>query len=237
MSKRDESGKPATIERLKNDGYLPEAVVNFLVLLGWNPGEGSEQEFFTTEELKKKFDFKHVAKAGAIFDLERLNFFNSHYLRQMPNEQLIEKIRPFLDFEIDDEEVLKKAVKLAAERMKFFSEAPQFLHYFFGELDYETELFENQKMKVDLKKTKFALEKALPVLEKIENWNTEEIQKQLFDLIGKLEIKNGEMLWPLRVALTGEKFSPGAWEMCDALGKEKSLERIRIGLDKLKKED
>ncbi len=237
MSKRDESGKPATIERLKNDGYLPEAVVNFLALLGWNPGEGSEQEFFTMEELIREFDFKHVAKAGAVFDLERLNFFNSHYLRQLSAEKLAENVKPFLNFKIDDEEVLKKAVKLASERMKFFGEANDFLHYFFGEIEFETALFENQKMKVDRAKARFTLEQSLPILEKVENWSEDEIQTVLFDLIEKLGVKNGEMLWPLRVALTGEKFSPGVWEMADTLGKEKSLERIRRGIDKLKKED
>ena len=234
MSKRDEGGKPATIQRLKEDGYLPEAVVNFLALLGWNPGQGSEKEFFSVEELIKEFDFKHVAKAGAIFDLERLNFFNAHYLRKLSPSELAEKIKPFLSFEIDDEEVLEKAVKLASERMRFFGEANEFLHYFFGELTYEVTLFENPKMKVDLEKARNSLEAALPILEKIENWKEEEIQKQLFAIIEKLAMKNGEMLWPLRVALTGEKFSPGVWEMCGVLGKEKSLERIRKALDKLK---
>jgi glutamyl-tRNA synthetase len=235
MSKRDESGKPATIKRLDEDGYLPEAVVNFLALLGWNPGEGSEQEFFTMAELQKEFDFKHVAKAGAVFDLERLNFFNAHYLRQLPLGELVEKIKPFLNFEVDDEETLKKAVKLASERMKFFGEANDYLHYFFGELTYAAELFESPKMKVDSAKALNSLEKALPTLEGVEDWNEEEIQKQLFALIEGLGMKNGEMLWPLRVALTGEKFSPGVWEMCTALGKEKSLSRIQAGLDKLKK--
>ncbi|MBU1089738.1 glutamate--tRNA ligase [Patescibacteria group bacterium] len=237
MSKRDESGKPATIERLKNDGYLPEAVVNFLALLGWNPGEGSEQEFFSMEELIREFDFRHVAKAGAVFDLERLNFFNAHYLRQLSAEKLAECVKPFLDFNIDDEAVLGKAVKLAAERMKFFGEAHDFLHYFFGEIEFETALFENPKMKVDRAKARFALEQSLPILEGVKNWNAEEIQKKLRELVENLGVKNGEILWPLRVALTGEQFSPGVWEMADALGKEKSLARIRKGLDKLKKED
>ncbi|MCK5472254.1 hypothetical protein KAI54_03650, partial [Candidatus Gracilibacteria bacterium] len=183
------------------------------------------------------FDFKHVAKAGAVFDLERLNFFNSHYLRQLSAEKLAENVKPFLNFKIDDEEVLKKAVKLASERMKFFGEANDFLHYFFGEIEFETALFENQKMKVDRAKARFTLEQSLPILEKVENWSEDEIQTVLFDLIEKLGVKNGEMLWPLRVALTGEKFSPGVWEMADTLGKEKSLERIRRGIDKLKKED
>ena len=94
MSKRDESGKPATIERLKNDGYLPAAVANFLALLGWNPGGGEEREFFSLAELTEKFDFAGVAKAGAVFDLERLNFFNAHYLRELSNDDTRRKSPP-----------------------------------------------------------------------------------------------------------------------------------------------
>ncbi|MFH0776184.1 MAG: glutamate--tRNA ligase [Patescibacteria group bacterium] len=235
MSKRDESGKPATIERLKKEGYLPEAVVNFLALLGWNPGSGSEQEFFSIRELIEKFDFKNVSRAGAVFDLERLNFFNAHYLRQLSNDELVEKIRPFLSFEISDEERLKKAVRLASERLKFLGEANDFLAYFFGEIDVPLELLENPKMKVDREVARDALAKSLPVLEKIENWTAEEVQKELLALVEKLGWKNGQLLWPLRAALTGQKFSPGVWEMADTLGRAESLSRIRKALDKLKK--
>lgn len=235
MSKRDESGRPATIERLRNDGYLPAAVVNCLALLGWNPGGGEEREFFSLDELAEKFNFAGVAKAGAIFDLERLNFFNSHYLRELPIDELVEKVRPFLDFEIDDEEVLRKAVALASERMKFLAESPQFLKYFFGEIDPPLELFENPKMKVDRAKSIEALAESLPILEEMKNWSTEEIRENLLALVAKLEWKNGQLLWPLRVALSGEKFSPGVWELADALGRDKSLTRIRNALDKLQK--
>jgi len=235
MSKRDESDKPATIERLKNEGYLPEAIVNYLALLGWNPGGGNRQEFFSLDELIKNFDFSGVAKAGAIFDLERLNFFNSNYLRKLPIEELVEKIKPFLNFEIDDEEILQKAVALASERIKFLSEANNFLKYFFGKINPPLELFENPKMKVDRKKSIEALEKSLPILKETKNWENEEIQKKLLNLVVKLGWKNGQLLWPLRIALTGEKFSPGVWEMADALGREKSLARIQDSLDKLKK--
>ncbi|MFH0834584.1 MAG: glutamate--tRNA ligase [Patescibacteria group bacterium] len=241
MSKRDESGKPATIERLEKEGYLPEAVVNFLALLGWNPGGGSEQEFFSLQDLIEQFDFGGVAKAGAIFDLERLNFFNAHYLRQLSNDELVEKIRPFLTTEIsrwltaNNEERLKKAVGLARERLKFLGEANDFLAYFFGEIDVTLELLENPKMKVDREIARDALAKSLPILEKIENWTSEEIQKSLLALVVELGWKNGQLLWPLRAALTGQKFSPGVWEMADALGRAESLRRIQKALDKLEK--
>ena len=156
-------------------------------------------------------------------------------MRELPIDELVEKVKPFLDFEIDDEDVLKKAIKLAAERMKFFGEAREFLHYFFGEIDPPVELFENPKMKVDRATAAEALAESLPILEAVENWTAEEIQKSLLELVTKLEWKNGQLLWPLRVALSGEKFSPGVWEMAEVLGREKSLQRIRKELDKLRK--
>jgi glutamyl-tRNA synthetase len=156
-------------------------------------------------------------------------------LRQLPIEELVERVKPFLNFVVDDDVRLKKAVQLASERMQFLAEAPQFLHYFFGEIDPPLELFENAKMKVDRASSIEALEKSLPVLEKIENWTTEEIQKELLALVAELGWKNGQLLWPLRAALTGEKFSPGVWEMADALGRDESLTRMRKMLDKLKK--
>lgn len=235
MSKRDESGKPATIERLKSEGYLPEAVINFLALLGWNPGSGSEKEFFTMKELQKAFDFKHVAKAGAVFDIERLNFFNAHYLRKLSPKKLAAGVKPFLDFEVKDEEVLAKAVKLAAERMKYFAEAPELIKFFFELPDYDAALFVNPKMKVDAAESQSALTEALKVLESLDDWTEEKIQEVLLQLVDALGIKNGQLLWPVRVALTGQQFSPGVWEVADALKKDESLARIRIGLDKLGK--
>lgn len=230
MSKRDESGKPATVARLRSEGYLPEAVVNFLALLGWNPGD--EREFFTLPELVQVFDFKHVQKAGAIFDLERLNFFNGHYIRNLSTEDLAEKIKPYLNYAYD-ENILFNAVPLIHERLKSLAEAAEQLKFFFNEPEYSTDLFPNPKMKVDRAVAKKALSNSLTILRDLENWTAGEIQKVLLALIAKLELKNGQILWPLRVALTGEKFSPGAFEVAAVLGKEESLSRIRKALDKL----
>lgn len=231
MSKRDESGKPATLERLKSEGYLPEAVANYLALLGWNPGD--EREFFSMEELIEEFDFKRVAKAGAVFDLERLNFFNSHYIRKLALNELVEKIKPFLDFEADNEELLLRATKLIQERLKFFAEASDLLKFFFVQSEYEVSLFEHKKMKVDLATAKLALEKSLETLQKLEDWDEASIKDGLIALVEKMEMKNGQILWPIRVALTGQKFSPGVWEVASALGKEESIKRIAHAIDKL----
>lgn len=231
MSKRDESGRPATLKRLEEDGYLPEAVVNFLALLGWNPGD--EREFFTLAELVKEFKIEKVHKAGAVFDLERLDYCNSHYIRKLTPEDLTKKIKPFLDFEVSDEKKIIAAVKLIQERLKNLAEAKQQLKFFFTEIDYSVELFPHAKMQVGLLEAKNALIAGLAALAGLEDWSEAAIQTALMEKVTQLGIKNGQLLWPIRVALTGEKFSPGVWEIAGVLGKVETLKRLQQGIDKL----
>jgi glutamyl-tRNA synthetase len=231
MSKRDESGRPATLKRLEEDGYLPEAVVNFLALLGWNPGD--EREFFTLGELVKEFKIEKVHKAGAVFDLERLDYCNSHYIKQLTAEDLAEKIKPFLDFEVSDEAKLIAAVKLIQARLKNLAEAPAQLKFFFTEIDYAVDLFPHEKMQVGLGEAKNALVAASAALADLEDWSEAAIQAALMEKVTQLGIKNGQLLWPIRVALTGEKFSPGVWEVAVVLGKTETLKRLQQGIDKL----
>lgn len=234
MSKRDESGRPMTLTRLREDGYLPAAVVNYLALLGWNPGD--TREFFTLADLTHEFDLTRVAKAGAIFDLERLNFFNQHYIRQFPIEEVAAKIRPLVNFEITDEQKFIQAVTLIRERLKFFSEAPAQLRFFFITPEVDSGLYPNEKMKVDLALAKTALTAALPVLVDIPetNWDRTHLETALLALVTTLTWKNGQLLWPLRIALTGEKFSPGTFEVAEILGKNETIQRLQQAIDKIK---
>ena len=234
MSKRDESGRPMTLTRLREDGYLPAAVVNYLALLGWNPGD--TREFFTLSELTQEFDLARVAKAGAIFDLERLNFFNQHYIRELPMEELSASIRPLLDFPVTDEQKLTQAISLIRERLKFFSEAPAQLKFFFVTPDVQNELYPNEKMKVDLAMARQALIAALPAFEQIDEtqWTRATLEAALLALVVQLGWKNGQLLWPLRVALTGEKFSPGTFEVAEIIGKTEVLTRLNRAIDKIK---
>lgn len=218
------------------EGYLPEALINFLALLGWNTAD--EKEIFSLDELIEAFSLERVHKGGAVFDLEKLNWLNGYYLRNLSLEELIEKITPYLENSglKSAQKDLKRYVPLIHERIKLLSEAPDLLRFMLVEkLNYEAELFLHKKMKVDLEMAKMALEKSLPVLEKIEktDWNQANLEEVLIALVQKLNLKNGQILWPLRVALTGEKFSPGVFEVADVLGKERSLERIRGGVSRL----
>lgn len=219
------------------EGYLPEALINFLALLGWNTSD--EKEIFSLEELVEAFSLERVHKGGAIFDLEKLNWLNGYYLRNLSLENLIEKITPYLEKAglKSTKADLEKFVPLIHERIKLLSEAPDLLRFLLvDELEYEPELFLHEKMKVDLAMAKLALEKSLPELEKIDekDWHQAKLEEVLIALIQSLNLKNGQILWPIRVALTGEKFSPGVFEVAEVLGKEKSLERIQKGLEKLK---
>jgi len=202
--------------------------------LGWNTED--EKEIFSKNELIEAFSLERVHKSGAVFDLEKLNWLNGYYLRQLEITSLIEKIVPYLvkaELKADSAE-LKKYVPLIHERIKLLSEAPDLLKFMINkELNYKPDLFLHKKMKVDLDLAKKALEKSLPVLEKIakNEWSQRKLEENLINLVQELDWKNGHLLWPLRVALTGEKFSPGVFEVGEVLGKERSLERIKKGIE------
>lgn len=216
------------------EGFLPDAVLNFLVLLGWNTAD--EQEIFTREELIEKFSLDRVHKGGAIFDQEKLEWMNGQYLKQLSIPDLTGKIIPYLekaDLPVPERRVLEPYVALVYERMKKLSEAPDFLRFLLvDQPKYDASLFAHEKLKVDLPTAKKSLEESLPVLQSIpENeWSETVLEERLVAKITELGWKNGQMLWPLRVALTGEKFSPGTFEVAVALGKERSIARIEAGI-------
>lgn len=235
-SKLSKRKNKVSVDDFLAEGYLPEALINFLVLLGWNTSD--EKEIFSMDELLEHFSLERVHKGGAVFDIEKLNWMNGIYLRNLELEVLIEKMAPYLEKAgLDtDQEKLKKYVPLVHERIKLLSEAPDLLRFMLvDELEYDAELFLHQKMKVDLEGAKMAIEKSLPVLEAIseEEWGQAKLESVLIALVHDLGLKNGQILWPLRVALTGEKFSPGVFEVGDVLGRERSLARIKYGLSLL----
>lgn len=230
LSKRQ--GDIAAEDFLKK-GYLKEALINFIALLGWNKGEGSEQEIFSMEELIKEFDLTRVQKSGAVFDTEKLNWINGKYIRKLSVDELTDKIIPYLKVKIDDRKYLEKCIALIQDRLKNLSEAPELLKFFLvDKLEYDKSLFEHEKMQVDLKMASKALENTLPALEKLEDYEDEKkVQEYLIQVIEELDVQTGQVLWPIRVALTGEKFSPGVFEVIRVLGKEKTLQRIKEGIE------
>ena len=233
LSKRDWD---VAVEQYLEKGYLIEAIINYLALLGWNPK--TTEEFFSMSELIERFDLSSVHKAGAYFDIERLDFFNAHYLKNIEIKELYKKFKQYLK-EYDSEFLEKISnysdeynIKILDElktRIKKFDEFKEFTTYFYWEYSFpDDDLILNPKMKLENRED---VEKALNIsLDILENENFENIDdlKNLFiEKIKKAEMKNGQVLWPTRCVLSWEKFSPGAFEMIYILWKEESISRIK----------
>ena len=233
-------------------GYLPEALINFIALLGWNPD--TDEEIFLLKKLIKRFSLHGIQKTGAIFNIEKLDWMNGYYIRQMELGELTKKCVPFLiqsglikslnskskfqiskTGEIIDFGWLKRVIALEQERIKKLSEIGELTEFFFKEkLEYDSDLLRWKKMtNEEMVKSLSLVKQKLKSLNEIQ-FNKEEIEKVLKDSIKKEGIGVGEMLWPLRVALTGRKASPGPFEVAEVLGKEEVLKRIKQAKARLK---
>ena len=212
-----------SVANYKEEGYLPEALVNFMAFLGWNPG--TDKEIYSLEALAQEFSLDRVQKAGAIFNLKRLDYLNGFYLRRKSLDELTELCAPYLPKA--DKETLKKIVGLHQERLKKLSEIKELTDFFFQDkLNYDKELLrwkdtDDQRMAESLDK----LEKLLSEISE-RNWAKENLEKILMKETEKTGDR-GLILWPLRVALTGKKASAGPVEIAEILGKEKTLTRLQ----------
>ena len=226
-----------SVDEYIDDGYLPEAIVNFLALLGWNPG--TEKEVFTIKELIKEFDISKVQKGGAIFNIIKLDWLNGYYIRQMPVDELTKKIIPFLlrDNLIGsgyDFQYIKKVVSLEQPRLKKLSEIGERGSYFFRNPDYQPELLVWRDML--FKDIAISLRISFDALSLVSesDFNRENLEKILVKESERAKNKDkGRLLWPLRVALTGLDKSPGPFEILEILGKRESLERVEKAIKKL----
>lgn len=215
----------------RKDGYLPEALVNFMALLGWNPG--NDREIFTMGELIKKFDLENVQKSGAVFNAEKLDWMNGEYIRKKSPAELTALAVPylgdFLQFQILNDKFpiayIEKVMTLEQPRLKKLSEIGERTDYFFREPDYSRELLKWKNMTPD--DIRDSLFRSKTILENMpeDNFTVEKLQEKFLKEIG--EGDKGELLWPLRAALSGKKASPGPFEIMEVLGKEKSVSRIK----------
>ncbi len=210
-------------------GYLPEALLNFLALLGWNPG--TTQELFSIQELIEQFSLERVQKAGAVFDLEKLDWLQGQWIRKIPLTEFAARIRPLVEEQFsqakDDTDFASKAA-LIQERVAFFHEAPRMLGFFYHEPTVPMELLANPKQKVTPEALPEIFETLGRILHAIPDteWTETKLLEDVRTEAGKGQWKLGQLLWPLRVSLTGLPFSPGAVEVATALGKEKTMQRL-----------
>jgi len=234
MSKRH--GDPS-YEDLKAQGFLTQAIENYVSLLGWAPkGENAEREFFTLSELAQVFDIAGISKSPAIFDIEKLKYFNANYLRALSPQEFYAVAEPYLKAAVKAPQVdLKLLAPLVQPRCDTLLDiAPQV--DFLDQLpEYSNELYCHKKMKTDETNSLEALEMTLPVLEALTSWDHDAIYNALVDLAASKELKNGRIMWPVRTALSGKAVTPGgAVELCQLLGREESLARMRRGVEKLR---
>jgi len=230
LSKRH--GDP-TYDDLLAEGYLPEAILNYVALLGWSPG--GEEEMFTLDELIKKFDIRGISKSPAIFDINKLIHFNSEYIRALSPEEFMEKAKPYITGTIKNENISTDAVaKLLQARCEKFADIPEKIDFFDNLPDYDMELYIHKKSKTDKLISRDMLIAAQKVLKRLPDWTSEAIHDTLMASALDLEVKNATLMWPVRIATAGKAITPGgAIEICFILGKDETLRRIDMGLDKL----
>ena len=222
----------ASFQDLIEKGYLPEAIVNYIALLGWSPS--NNQEIFTLDELIQNFDIKGLSKSPAIFDIVKLTWLNGEYIKKMDFDRFFEMAEPVLKETITKPYNLRKIAEHIKTRIGTINEIKDMVDFIEQLPEYSTELYIHKKMKTDEAISLDVLKNIFPIFESLENWDNDSIYNAMMDLIAKMEVKNGIVLWPVRTALSGKPSSPcGASEMAEIFGKEETLARIKKGIEKL----
>ncbi len=221
----------ASFQDLVAKGYLPQAILNYIALLGWAPE--TDQEIYTLEELVSAFSVDRISKAPAIFDIEKLTWMNGMYLRAMSLEDFHKLASPYYK-DLPENLDTMAISKILQPRVNILSEIPAMIDFFKNLLEYDTALYTNKKMKTNPEIAIQALNLARDLLSGWSDWNQADLHDALMDLAKRSGLKNGQLLYPLRIALSGKQFTPGgAIEIAAILGKEESLARLAIALELL----
>ncbi len=230
MSKRH--GDPS-YEDLIAQGFLTDAVLNYVALLGWNPK--GEREIYSLDELKEIFDLSGISKSPAIFDIEKLRYFNSEYIRAMTSERFAAIAEPYIRQAVKNPAYDAAAIAaLLQQRTEVLTDIPEKLDFFDELPEYDTELFVHKKSKTDRESSLEVLHAVKPLFEAVEIWDDEHILAAMTSIVEKMEVKNAKVMWPVRIAAAGKAVTPGgAVEICRILGKEETLRRMDIAIKKL----
>ncbi|MDE6733444.1 MAG: glutamate--tRNA ligase, partial [Oscillospiraceae bacterium] len=228
LAKRDGD---ASFQDLLEKGYMTEAILNYILLLGWAPK--GENEIFSLPEMIEAFDLSGISKSPAIFDPAKLKAINAHYVRALPVEEFTKIATPYIRQTCKREDIdISLLCGVLQPRCELFTDIPEQVDFIDKLPEYSLELYINKKMKTTLETSLDALQKLLPVLEGLESFTQDGVHDALFKLIEELGVKNGVVLFPLRVALSGKQFTPGGGvELSIILGKQDSLSRIKKGIE------
>jgi len=222
----------ASFEDLIEQGFLTEAVVNYIALLGWSPEDN--REIFSLEELIEEFDYHRISKSPAVFDIVKLRWMNGEYIKAMDFDKFYEMAEPYLQKALTKGQDLRKVAAMVKTRIEIFPDIPEMVDFFESLPEYGIGMYTHKKMKTNAETSLAVLKEVLPVLEAQEDYGNDALYQTLMSFIGEKGYKNGYVLWPIRTAVSGKQTTPaGATEIMEILGKEESLARIRTGIEKL----
>ncbi len=222
------------VEDYRKKGYLPEAILNFVAFLGWNPG--TDDEIFTLDGLVRAFSLEKVNKAGGVFNLEKLDWYNREYIKKLTNEELVDRASEWLQeagIDLGDKAFLAKAVSLEKERIVTLAELPEAIRFMIQLPDYDPKLVVWKKSDAEEgKKILLELKEFMNTIS-VQGWNKTELERQIGEWIQDKGYGTGNVLWPMRTALSGQQNSPGPYEIAEVLGKDKTLDRLDVAVGKL----
>ena len=225
----------SSYEDLVEQGFLTEAIVNFVALLGWSPEDN--QEIFSLEELVKVFDYHHMSKSPAVFDITKLRWMNSEYIKAMDFDEFYKIAEPFIDKTITRPIDKVKIANMVKTRIEVFPDIPGHIDFFDAVPDYDIEMYRHKKMKTTPESSLSVLKELVPVLEDHDDYTNDSLYQLLVAFAKEHEVKNGYVLWPIRTALSGKQMTPGgATELMELLGKEESIKRINDAINKLERD-
>ena len=222
----------SSFEDLVEQGFLTEAIVNFVALLGWSPADN--QEIMSLDELVAKFDYHHMSKSPAVFDYTKLKWMNGEYIKKMDFDAFYEKALPYIKEVITKDYDLKKIAKMVQTRIEIFPDIKDHIDFFEELPEYDVAMYTHKKMKTNAETSLEVLTEVLPILEKQDDYSNDALYAILLKYVEEKGCKNGYVMWPIRTAVSGKQMTPGgATELMEVIGKEESLNRIRKGIELL----
>ena len=222
----------SSFEDLLEQGFLTEAVINYIALLGWSPEDNNE--FFTLDELVKAFDYKKINKSPSVFDVAKLRWMNGEYIKKMDFDAFYEMAEPYLKQVLKKDFDLKKIANMVKTRIEVFPDIPDHIDFFEELPSYDPEMYVHKKMKTTKESSLEVLKDVLPILENTDDYSNDALYATLLKYVEEKEVKNGYVMWPIRTAVSGKQMTPaGATEIMEVLGKEESLKRIKKGIELL----
>lgn len=224
----------ASFEDLIAQGFLTEAVVNYVALLGWSPAE--DKEIFSLEELVKEFDYHRINKSPAVFDVVKLKWMNGEYIKKMDFDAFYEAVEPYIKEVITKDYDLKKIASLVQSRIEIFPDVKELIDFFETVPEYDTGMYTHKKMKTNEETSLAVLKEILPVLEEQEDYSNDALYGRLVEFVKENGYKNGYVMWPLRTAVSGKQSTPGgATEIMEIIGKEETVARVKAAIELLSK--